>query len=86
MLDALFRPDTYCGIRVCMGKSTTMVSQKKRGPAATGKGTPVMVRLQPDMLAGVDQFVAEHEDISRPEAVRLIIRDWMTKNQVIRGE
>jgi metal-responsive CopG/Arc/MetJ family transcriptional regulator len=45
-----------------------------------------MVRLQPDMLAGVDQFVAEHDGISRPEAVRLIIRDWMTKNQVLKSE
>ena len=69
-----------------MAKSTIVISRKKRGPAATGKGTPVLVRLQPDMLAGVDQFVAEHEDISRPEAVRLIVRDWMAKNQIIKGE
>ena len=58
---------------------------KKRGRPATGEGTPVLVRLQPDMLAGVDQFASEH-DISRPEAVRLIIADWMDKHQVIKGE
>ena len=45
-----------------------------------------MLRLSPDMLAGLDQFVAEHGDISRPEAVRLIIRDWMIKHLVIKGE
>ncbi|WP_425515258.1 ribbon-helix-helix domain-containing protein [Mesorhizobium silamurunense] len=44
-----------------------------------------MVRLQPNMLAGVDQFVAEH-DVSRPEAVRLIIRDWLTRHQVLKAE
>ncbi|WP_245277802.1 hypothetical protein ACN2CC_20375 [Mesorhizobium muleiense] len=37
------------------------------------------------MLAGVDQFVAEH-DVSRPEAVRLIIRDWLIRHQVLRAE
>jgi metal-responsive CopG/Arc/MetJ family transcriptional regulator len=68
-----------------MGKQETVIPQK-RGPKPTGKGTPIQVRLQPDMLAGVDQFIAEHDDISRPEAVRLIIRDWMTKHQVLKGE
>jgi metal-responsive CopG/Arc/MetJ family transcriptional regulator len=67
-----------------MPKQETVVS-KKRGPAPTGKGVPIMVRLQPDILAGVDQFVAEH-DVSRPEAVRLIIRDWLTRHQVLKAE
>jgi hypothetical protein len=44
-----------------------------------------MVRLQPDMLAGVDQYVAEH-DVSRPEAVRMIIRDWLIRHQVLKAE
>jgi len=44
-----------------------------------------MVRLQPEMLAGVDQFSAEH-DITRPEAVRMIIQEWMAKHQVLKGE
>jgi Ribbon-helix-helix protein, copG family len=69
-----------------MPRQKTVVSKKRRGPAPTGKGAPVMVRLQPDMLAGVDQFVAERDGISRPEAVRLIIRDWMIKNQVLKSE
>jgi metal-responsive CopG/Arc/MetJ family transcriptional regulator len=68
-----------------MGKQETVIPQK-RGPKPTGKGTPVMVRLQPDMLAGVDQFIAEHDDISRPEAIRLIIRDWLTRHQVLKSE
>jgi metal-responsive CopG/Arc/MetJ family transcriptional regulator len=62
-----------------------MQQPQKRGRPAIGKGTPVQVRLQPDMLAGVDQFVAEH-DVSRPEAVRLIIRDWLIRHQVLKAE
>jgi metal-responsive CopG/Arc/MetJ family transcriptional regulator len=69
-----------------MNKQVTVLTRKRRGPAPTGKGTLVGVRLQPDMLAGVDQFIAEHDEISRPEAIRLIIRDWMTKHQVLKGE
>ncbi|RFC66729.1 hypothetical protein DY251_14400 [Mesorhizobium denitrificans] len=67
-----------------MTKSTTVIS-RKRGPAATGKGIPILVRLQPDMLAGLDQYASEHE-ITRPEAVRLIIKDWMGKHLVIKGK
>ena len=61
------------------------LSKKRRGPPPTGKGELVGVRLQPEMLAGIDQFVAEH-DVTRPEAVRMIIADWMDKHQVIKGE
>ncbi|WP_245458889.1 MULTISPECIES: ribbon-helix-helix domain-containing protein [unclassified Mesorhizobium] len=46
---------------------------------------PIMVRLQPDLLDGVDQFVAEH-DVTRPEAVRLIVRDWLRRHQVLKAE
>jgi hypothetical protein len=31
----------------------------KRGPAATGKGTPVQVRLQPDCLQPVDLAIVQ---------------------------
>ena len=53
---------------------------KQRHPAP---GTPVMVRLQPDMLDALDKFVDESVRVSRPEAVRLILRDWLTKNQML---
>ena len=80
-----FRKDKNSDITVLMAKQETVVSKKRRGPAPTGKGVPIMVRLQPDMLAGVDQFAAEH-DVSRPEAVRLIIRDWSIRYQVLKAE
>lgn len=60
-----------------------MIAKKRRGPAPTGKGIPVMVRLQPDMLSALDKFVDERGNISRPEAVRLILRDWMIGNGLL---
>lgn len=65
---------------VSMTKSTTVLTQKKRGPAPTGKGVLVGVRLQPAMLTAVDKFVDEQAGISRPEAIRLILRDWLIGN------
>lgn len=54
-----------------------MITQKKRGPAPTGKGTLVGVRLQPDLLSVLDRFIAEQKpDMSRPEALRYAFKDW----------
>ena len=41
------------------------------GRPATGKGTPVMVRIQPEQLALIDDWAAAQVDKpSRPEAMR----------------
>lgn len=58
-----------------MLKQETLVSKKRRGPAPSGQGTPVMVRLQPDQLARLDAWIAEEggRATSRPEAVRRLI-------------
>ena len=51
-----------------------IVVSKKRGPAPTGKGTPVMVRLQPAALAALDAWIKHQPDrLSRPEAVRRLV-------------
>jgi len=48
---------------------------RKRGPAPTGKGTPIQVRLQPDDLELLDLWIAANEPgTSRPEAMRRILR------------
>jgi hypothetical protein len=53
----------------------TMLAKKKRGPAPTGKGVQVVVRLQPDDLSTLDDYIREQEDVlSRPEAVRRLLR------------
>jgi len=52
----------------------TLQPRKRRGPAPTGKGTPVQVRFQPDQLARLDAWIAEQGDApSRPEAARRLI-------------
>ena len=53
--------------------------RKKPGPAPTGKGQPVLVRLQPRDLAALDAYAAssdEHQ--TRPQAMRAIMVDWLT--------
>jgi len=47
---------------------------KKRGPPATGKGEPILVRLQPAQLAGLDAWIArQNAQLSRPEAIRRLL-------------
>jgi len=54
----------------------TLTSQKKRGPAPTGKGLPVTVRLQPDQLAALDAWIASQPNpVSRPEAIRMVLTE-----------
>jgi hypothetical protein len=38
------------------------LSHKKRGPPATGKGEPILVRLQPIPLADLDAWIARQHD------------------------
>lgn len=58
-----------------MGTQETVVSKKRRGPAPTGKGVPIMLRLQPDQLAALDHWIEQQPDPkpTRPEAVRRIL-------------
>ncbi|TVR11740.1 MAG: hypothetical protein EA385_00780 [Salinarimonadaceae bacterium] len=53
----------------------TVVSEKKRGPAPTGKGTPVVVRVQPDLLSLLDAWIDAQPEPkpTRPEAVRRLL-------------
>lgn len=58
----------------------SVISRKKRGPPATGKGVPILVRIQPKLLASLDVWIAS-EDISytRPEAIRRLIEFALAK-------
>ena len=50
------------------------VQPKKRGPAPTGKGTPVQVRLQPSQLTALDGWIAtQSAPLTRPEAIRAMM-------------
>jgi len=51
-----------------------VITGKKRGPPATGKGTLIGVRLQPPALAQVDRWVRSQNDKpTRPEAIRRLL-------------
>ncbi|WP_426424890.1 hypothetical protein [Bradyrhizobium genosp. A] len=56
-------------------KKRTVIAQKRRGPPATGKGTPIVVRMQPDVLATLDGWIARQAPPfpTRPEAVRRLV-------------
>lgn len=65
-----------------MDGKDTLIPKKRRGPAPTGQGTQVMVRLQPDLLAKVDGWLEGEANISgeaknsRAHAIREILKQW----------
>jgi len=56
-------------------KKQTVIPKKKRGPPATGKGEPVVVRMHPPQLAALDGWIAQQPPPfpTRPEAVRRLV-------------
>jgi hypothetical protein len=56
-----------------MGKQTVL-AKKKRGPAPTGKGVQVVVRMQPAPLSALDDWVTKQKDQpTRAEAIRRLV-------------
>jgi hypothetical protein len=67
-------------ITVLMARQTVKSRiRKKPGPKPTGKGEPVLVRLQPDLLKPLDHWIADQPTPkpSRPDAVRKALTDWL---------
>jgi len=57
-----------------MSAATLSDNKKKMGRPATGVGTMIGVRLKPDQLAALDDWIADQADNpSRPEAVRRLL-------------
>jgi hypothetical protein len=54
--------------------------RKRPGPPPTGKGRPVVVRMQPDLLAALDAFKTRKGAPSRPEAIRRIVGAWLRQS------
>ena len=74
----LKRLDNY-GSTVSVTMDVTL-EKKKRGPAPTGKGTSLHVRLQPPELAMVDEWIAaQSKPMSRPEAIRQMLAERALK-------
>jgi hypothetical protein len=61
-------------------KKQTVIPKKKRGPAPTGQGEPVVVRMHPPQLAALDGWIAQQQPPfpTRPEAVRRLVELGMT--------
>ena len=57
--------------------------EKKRGRGRPPTdATPVLVRLQPDLLSGLDELAAKLPDSpSRPEAIRRVLSTWLAAFQ-----
>jgi hypothetical protein len=68
--DGVFPSACFCVNTVSM-KRQTVITKKRRGPAPTGKGTLIGVRLQPDQLKALDKWI--DGDLSRPEGVRQLV-------------
>ncbi len=67
-------------------KQETLIPKKRRGPAPTGQGVPVMVRLQPDLSTALDAFIAAApQTLSRPEAVRQLAADALRRRGFLRS-
>ena len=80
MLKTPWRPGYFVIPQFPMARQSVISQKKRRGPKPTGKGTPIMVRLQPTPLANVDAWAASQEDNpSRPEAIRRLIEIALTK-------
>ena len=60
---------------------------KKRGPPATGKGEPILVRLQPAQLAALDAWMGRQDArLSRPEAIRRLLEQALAVAQPAKSE
>jgi len=66
----------------------TVIAKKRRGPAPTGKGEQIVVRMHPPQLGAVDAWIARQADEpSRPEAVRRLVEQALElHNQANRGK
>ena len=65
-----------------MVKSTvndTTKSKKMGRPVTTGTGTPVMLRILPDLLSAVDDWQVKNGAESRPDAIRQILTDYLKR-------
>ena len=52
----------------------SVISRKERGPPPTGKGAPILVRVQPALLSKLDEWITNSDSsLTRPEAIRRLI-------------
>ncbi|WP_182179523.1 ribbon-helix-helix domain-containing protein [Methylobacterium radiotolerans] len=65
-------------------------TEKNKGGRPRVDALPITLRLPPDLLAGVDGYIAHEQNevggkpLSRPEAVRHALKDWLTGHGYMR--
>ncbi|KQV27848.1 hypothetical protein ASC97_05650 [Rhizobium sp. Root1203] len=63
------------------------VQRKKRGRPSTGKGVPVQVRLQPDLLKLIDSIGSWRDPApSRAEKIRKMLQEWAEGSDFIEAD
>jgi hypothetical protein len=72
-----WRPDFYMISRI-MRQGLDDIKKPRGRPRANT--TPVLSRLPPDLLTHLDKWIKRHAEPhpSRPEAIRLILKDWLS--------
>lgn len=70
----------YVLSQLAMAKQETVITKKRPGPAPTGKGVLVGVRLQSGLLEPLDKWIEKQEQPrpSRPEAIRRLVELGLT--------
>lgn len=57
-----------------MARQSVITKKRKRGPAPTGVGTLIGVRMHDEQLAELDRWIAaQFTPMSRPEAIRVLV-------------
>ena len=58
-----------------------MLTGHRTAPRSAGNGTQIVVRMQPPLLAALDKFVKEQDQIlTRPEGVRILLARVLTSH------
>lgn len=57
--------------------------KRPRGRPATGKGVPVQVRLQPDLLSRIDLYRRVAPIRSRAEIIRMMVSEWAEGSDLV---
>lgn len=57
-----------------------MSTEKKKMGRPPTDSEPVMIRMQPDMIAAIDEYRRTLEDLpTRPEVIRRVIADFLER-------
>lgn len=59
------------------------VERKKPGPKATGKGEQVVVRIQPDLMAALEEHQTAIGSETRAATIRQVLTDFFKRKGIL---